>query len=133
MLLYHGSNTDIKEINLSMCRPYMDFGQGFYLTELKDQTVKMAARVARLYKGAPVLNIYEIDDSFRRQTDINIKDFGDETSPEWARFVRNNCSRSFHDFFNLECNHDNKYDIVIGHIADEDMAMLFRLYENVMI
>lgn len=40
MLLYHGSNTDIKEINLSMCRPYKDFGQGFYLTELKDQAEK---------------------------------------------------------------------------------------------
>ncbi len=22
MLLYHGSNTDIKEINLAMCRPF---------------------------------------------------------------------------------------------------------------
>ena len=28
MLLYHGSNTDIKEIDLAMCRPYKDFGQG---------------------------------------------------------------------------------------------------------
>lgn len=28
MLLYHGSNTDIKEIDLSMCRPYKDFGKG---------------------------------------------------------------------------------------------------------
>ena len=26
MFLYHGSNTDIKEINLAMCRPYKDFG-----------------------------------------------------------------------------------------------------------
>ena len=26
MLLYHGSNIDIKEIDLAMCRPYKDFG-----------------------------------------------------------------------------------------------------------
>lgn len=39
MLLYHGSNTDIKSISLAMCRPYKDFGRGFYLTELKDQAV----------------------------------------------------------------------------------------------
>ena len=32
MLLYHGSNIDIKEIDLAMCRPYKDFGKGFYLT-----------------------------------------------------------------------------------------------------
>ena len=133
MLLYHGSNTDIKEIDLSMCRPYKDFGRGFYLTELKDQAEKMAARVARIYKGAPVLNVYELDDSFRSQPELNIKDFGDKISSEWACFVRNNRSRSFHDLSSPECNHDNKYDIVIGPIADDDMAMLFRQYENGMI
>jgi len=37
MRLYHGSNTDIKEINLAMCHPYKDFGQGFYLTVMKEQ------------------------------------------------------------------------------------------------
>ena len=42
MILFHGSNTDIKSINLAMCRPYKDFGRGFYLTEIKDQALKMA-------------------------------------------------------------------------------------------
>ena len=89
----------------------------------------MAARVARIYKGSPVLNVYELDDSFRSQLELNIN-FGDETSPKWGRFVRNNRSRSFFDFSRLECKHDNKYDIVIGPIADDDMAMLFRQYEK---
>ncbi len=40
MVLYHGSNTDIKEIDLRMCKPYKDFGRGFYLTVLKDQAEK---------------------------------------------------------------------------------------------
>lgn len=44
MFLYHGSNTDIKEIDLAMCRPYKDFGQGFYLTVMKEQAEKMAIR-----------------------------------------------------------------------------------------
>ena len=43
MLLYHGSNTDIKEINLSMCRLYKDFGRGFYLTVMKKQAEKQHA------------------------------------------------------------------------------------------
>lgn len=34
MLLYHGSNTDIKAIDLEMCKPFKDFGRGFYLTVL---------------------------------------------------------------------------------------------------
>lgn len=33
MLLYHGSNTDIKEINLAMCRPYKDFGVDSFHTQ----------------------------------------------------------------------------------------------------
>ena len=51
MLLYHGSNTDIKIIDLAMCRPYKDFGRGFYLTVMKEQAEKMAQRVARIYGG----------------------------------------------------------------------------------
>ncbi len=130
MLLNHGSNTDIKEINLTMCRPYKNFGQGFYLTVMKEQAAKMANRVARIYGGTPVLNIYKMDDSFMETEDLNIKDLGSETSEEWARFVRNNRSKKFTDFYDPECNFDNKYDIVIGPIADDDMALLFRQYEN---
>lgn len=37
MRLYHGSNIAIDNINLAMCRPYKDFGQGFYLTDIEEQ------------------------------------------------------------------------------------------------
>lgn len=129
MILYHGSNTDIKEIDLAMCKPYKDFGKGFYLTVLKEQAEKMANRVARIYGGTPILNTFEIDiDSLPEE--LNIKDFGTETSEEWARFVMNNRNRKFDDASSSECNLDNKYDIVIGPIANDDMAVLFRQYEN---
>ena len=130
MILYHGSNTDIKTIDLAMCRPYKDFGRGFYLTVLKEQAEKMAKRVARLYGGIPVVNTFEIEDDFFNRNDIRIKDFGTKTSEEWARFVMNNRNRRFQFFSDQECNLDNKYDIVIGPIANDDMAVLFRQYEN---
>lgn len=95
-----------------MCRPYKDFGKGFYLTVMKDQAEKMANRVARIYGESPVLNIYEIADSFMDTDELKIKDFGEETSPEWARFVRNNRSKKFKDYSDPECNLDNKYDII---------------------
>ena len=41
MKLYHGSNTKIDSINLAMCRPYKDFGTGFYLTDIKEQAERM--------------------------------------------------------------------------------------------
>lgn len=133
MILFHGSNTDIKSINLAMCRPYKDFGRGFYLTEIKDQALKMAKRVAKIYGGQPIVNIYEISDDFIDEMTLNIRRFADTPSEEWARFVMNNRSRSFTNFSSLECNLDNKYDIVIGPVADDDMAMLFRQYQNELI
>ncbi len=45
----------------------------------------------------------------------------------------NNRSHSFTDYSNSECNLDNKYDIVVGPVADDDMAMLFRQYQNELI
>ena len=76
---------------------------------MKEQAEKMANRVARIYGGSPVLNIYEIVDSFIDTDGLKIKDFGEETSPEWARFVRNNRSKKFKDYADPECNLDNKY------------------------
>ena len=122
MRLYHGSNTDIKVINLDMCRPYKDFGKGFYLTEMREQAEKMAKRVARIYGGSPIVNVYDIEDSFIKMEELMIKNFGVETSSEWARFVRNNRNKKFTDYSDPECIFDNKYDIVIGPVADEGVC-----------
>ena len=72
MPLYHGSNTNIEVIDLAFCRPYKDFGRGFYLTVIKEQAEKMAVRVARIYGGLPVMNVFEIEDSFIKRQRINI-------------------------------------------------------------
>ena len=130
MRLYHGSNVVIESINLAMCRPYKDFGKGFYLTDIEEQAKQMAKRVARIYGGSPVVNTFEIQDDFRKMSDIKIKDFGIQTTEEWAKFVMSNRNRAFTDEVNTLCNRDNKYDIVIGPVADDNMALLFRQYEN---
>src|SRR5699024_2317887 len=91
---------------------------------------KNEARVSKIYGGFPVVNIYEIDDDFRELSDLRIKDFGAHTTEEWAKFIMNNRNRTFTDEKSLLCNRDNKYDIVIGPVADDNMALLFRQYEN---
>lgn len=30
----------------------------------------------------------------------------------------------------MECNYDNKYDLVIGPVADDDLALLFRQFSG---
>lgn len=133
MILYHGSNIDIQKIELSKCRPFKDFGKGFYTTELFEQAEKMSKRVARIYGGSPVVNAFEIDDDFMTASDLNTLNFGNTPSERWALFVMNNRNRNFKDYSSSDCNLDCKYDIVAGPIADDDMTMLFRQYQNQMI
>ena len=130
MTLYHGTNLDIQSINLGICRPYKDFGRGFYTTEILDQAKKMAKRVARIYGGMPTVNVYEITDNFLESDALNVMSFGNIPSEKWAVFVMNNRDKLFTDFASIECNFDCKYDIVSGPIANDDMAVLFRQYQN---
>lgn len=130
MTLYHGTNLEIQAIDLAMCRPYKDFGRGFYTTEIFEQAQKMAKRVVNIYGGTPVVNVYEIEDSFKKNGELSVKDFGGTPSEKWAMFVMNNRSKFFNDFSNKNSNFDCKYDIVYGPIADDDMTMLFRQYQS---
>ena len=63
MRLYHGSNMMIENIDLSKCKPYKDFGRGFYLTEIKEQAEKMAGRTAAIYGGEPTVTEFEFDEA----------------------------------------------------------------------
>ena len=56
--------------------------------------------------------------------------FFDRPSKEWAFLVINNRNRDYRNFSDLECNHDRKYDLVIGPVADDDLALLFRQFSG---
>lgn len=90
MRLYHGSNIVIKQIDLSKCRPYKDFGQGFYLTAIKEQAEQMARRTSAIYGGEPVVTAFEFDET--ALSTLSVKTFEDP-SEEWALFVLANRSR----------------------------------------
>lgn len=119
MILYHGSNQNIKRIDLTKTRPNKDFGQGFYLTEDKEQAMKMAEQKVIQSGGTPTVNMYEFDESHLSNNGLNIKRFEGYTE-EWARFILANRNRE-----SLTKIHD--YDIVIGAIADDKVGVqLFR-------
>lgn len=133
MTLYHGTNLDIESIDLALCRPYKDFGRGFYTTQLPEQAQKMAIRVAKIYGGSPIVNVYQAPDDLLKNTELSIMDFGNVPSENWAIFVMNNRNRYFKDLGSINCNLDYKYDIVAGPIADDDMTVLFRQYQSHML
>lgn len=105
MILYHGTNRDFGEIDLTKSKPNKDFGQGFYLSREYAQAMDMAkTKVEQLENGVPTVLTYEADET--AMASLKILRF-DSYSEEWAKFIllnRNNPNR--------QPAHD--YDIVIG-------------------
>lgn len=120
MILYHGSNVRIEQIDFAKCRPYKDFGQGFYLTEFREHAEQMARRTTKIYGGKPVITAFEFDTAALER--LSVKRF-DAPSEEWALFVMANRSKE-------QMHPTHSYDIVIGPVADDDIATLFRSFSN---
>ena len=63
MVLYHGSNVEVKEPRILEPSHALDFGPGFYTTLNRDQAVDFAGKVVLRKGGIPVVNEYEIDEN----------------------------------------------------------------------
>lgn len=78
MILFHGTNENFPQIDLSKCKPYKAFGLGFYLTTIPEQAQQMALKTARMYGGGPCVLKYSIDDSIFSSSNLCIKSFPQE-------------------------------------------------------
>ena len=121
MKLYHGTNVDFDVIDLTKSNKYKDFGQGFYLTDIRTQAEELAAKKSRLFGGYPVIQEYEFDESLLSGAELKVLKF-DKPSTEWAEFIFKNRSR--------DNNFTHDYDIVIGPIANDGVAYLLGRYEE---
>lgn len=123
IILYHGSNVRIEQIDLSRSRRGKDFGQGFYLNANRQQAHDMAVRTARTSSGTPTVNAYEFDDSVLSNAgDLKIKIF-DDYCIEWAEFVLMNRA-------NASDKPAHPYDIVVGPIANDTVGVQIRRFVN---
>jgi len=127
MIVYHGSNVEIDKIDLKKCQKYKDFGQGFYVTTLEQQAERMSKRTVKRFGGIPIVTIFEFDVS--KLKDLNYKEF-EQVDNDWAIFIINNRDRYFKENSNELSNHDNKYDVVSGAVANDDIATTFALYRD---
>jgi len=59
--VYHGGTEIIKQPICRIGRPNLDFGQGFYITDVKEQAIQWAVRMAERRGMAPLLNCYRLD------------------------------------------------------------------------
>ncbi len=121
MKLYHGSNVMIDKVDFAKCHPYKDFGRGFYLTDNIIHARNMAFRRCMRTGGEECITEYDFEFE-RASRDLNVKVF-DRPTDEWAEFVMMNRNETI-----VHPAHD--YDIVIGPIADDAVAMSFRLFQD---
>jgi len=120
MIVYHGSYTEIVEIDLSKATPNKDFGRGFYVTKVREQAEKWAARKGEKYGGSGIVSGFRFNENAFFDDNYKTLRFSGYTD-EWFDFIvanrSNESAASIHD-----------YDIVEGPIADDYIASRISRY-----
>ncbi|MDR0802793.1 DUF3990 domain-containing protein [Fluviicola sp.] len=119
MKVYHGSYTEIVEIDLFKCEKNKDFGQGFYVTKNKKHAEEWAERIGNRNHTAGVITEFEFGKYLYLEKDFNILRFPDYTE-EWLDFVVLNRS-------NKADESAHEYDFIEGPIADDKISR--RIYD----
>lgn len=118
MIVYHGSYCEVKYPNIEFSRNALDFGKGFYVTNIKDQAINWASKF-KLRGKKSYINIYNLDlDEIKNG--YKIKEYL-TYSEEWLDFI-------------LECRNGStiylENDVIIGGIADDRVYNTLELFED---
>lgn len=122
MTLYHGSYVQVERPLVKLGRKRVDFGQGFYLTKLRQQASSWAKTIAER-KGRtakPTLSTYSFDYDSVVSDKYRVKVF-DSYNLEWLEYV-------------VDCRRGGtlqlSYDIVEGGVANDNVIDTVEDYEN---
>lgn len=131
MLLYHGSYTEVRDIDLSYCNEGLDFGKGFYVTNSYKQAISFVRNsVKRNIRTKKIPPDFRLEDgvvsTFRYSHAENVPLHIFQTAGiDWLHFVAaNRNDRLFHD----ELKRLGQTDIVGGKIANDNTATVLNLY-----
>lgn len=119
MILYHGSNVRVVEIDLNKSKPFKDFGKGFYLSDNEVQAIEMANFKHSILGGAPIVSKFEFDKSGIYSSNLSFKIFEDYSN-EWLDFI----------IANREGHPTLKYDFVYGPIANDNVGLQLRKFKD---
>ena len=129
--LYHGSYTEVANIDLSKCRPGLDFGKGFYVTSSLRQatsyvpaSVYKAKRRGLLPDTFPEANGRVSVYTFTPNPNLFIHIF-DDADEEWLHFTA--CNRNRTLFPELYAKY-RSVDIIGGKVADDQTALVLNNY-----
>lgn len=108
MILYHGSNVEVRHPRLLEDQRALDFGRGFYTTSSLPQASAWAQRTARIRKsGRPQVSVFYVDKKIL--DGLRILSFS-EPNEDWLDFVSIN--RAGED-------ESDAWDVVFGPVAND--------------
>lgn len=117
MVLYHGSNVEVREPKLLKNQRELDFGKGFYTTSDYEQAARWAKRTAaRLKQDNGIVTVYKVDEIKLKELSILSFDRADE---KWLKFVAANRTG--------KVNND-EYDLIFGPVANDQTMPVIDLY-----
>ena len=111
MQVYHGSYTEIFDIDLSKSQSNKDFGKGFYVTKIRKHAESWAVNIARRYDKKPFVTEFTFYERAFEESRYNVLRF-DDYNEAWLDFVVLNRDPAF-----TTNRHD--YDLIEGPIADD--------------
>lgn len=121
-ILYHGSHLQVNSPLAKVGRKNLDFGPGFYTTNIKEQAENWA-RIIASRKGRnviPVINVYHFDFQKAVMDGVRIKHFK-HYDLEWLEYV-------------VDCRKgkdiSKDYDIVEGGVANDNVIDTVEDYEK---
>lgn len=117
IVVYHGGTEIVKKPICTFGRPKLDFGQGFYVTDLREQAVAWAKLVADRRGKPPILSRYLLNREAVLQ-EAKHKIFKAYDS-EWLKFIVAN---------RLGQNASSGYDYIEGGMANDRVIDTINLY-----
>lgn len=119
LTVYHGSTCRVEQPLAGVCRPNLDFGVGFYITDFREQATRWAFRMADIRQESNVwLNVYSLDIDACRNSSYHYLHFTTYDA-HWLDFV-------------VACRQGGTiwqdYDIIEGGIADDRVIRTIDLY-----
>ena len=131
IVLYHGSYTEVKKIDLSLCAKGKDFGKGFYLTSDFSQAARFVkTAVAKAKKNGvikePVESGFVSSFRFNTKPDVSFFEF-EEASRDWLHCV---VAHRHSGLLSEETERFGNIDIISGKIANDTTNQVITAYMN---
>lgn len=119
MILYHGSNVEIKEPKIITAKRLLDFGTAFYTTSDFEQAAKWALRAKERYEAKnAIVSVFEFENA---KFDTLQTLVFDSAGKDWLEYVCKNRTNKIEK---------DDYDIVIGPVANDQVIRTVNNYLN---